>query len=159
MANRRMMPAVTTSSFVNSKVGGDACMTKRSAASTTRPSQCPDTRAWFTMRAHAAASAVATQGVLTPSTQASAPNIANRSASPNPIGVADAGKLGKENPSGVGRSSVAIGMVSCGAESPPPPPEHAEIASTIVLAIPINVSRFLGITLPAIRATEPFDDG
>ena len=153
-----MMPAATTSSFFNSKVGGDACMTKRSAASTTRPSQCPDTRAWFTMRAHAAASAVATQGVLTPSTQASAPNIANRSASPNPIGVADAGKLGKENPSGVGRSSVAIGMVSWGADCPPPP-EHAEIASTIVLAIPINVSRLLGITLPAIRATEPFDDG
>ena len=153
------MPAATISSFFNSKVGGDACLTNRSAASTTRPSQCPDTRAWFTMRAHAAASAVATHGVLTPSTQASAPNIANKSASPNPIGVPDAGKLGKENPSGEGRNSVAIGVVSCGADSPPLPPEHAEIASTNVLAIPNNVSRFFSMELRVIEAAEPFDDG
>ena len=108
------------------------------------------------MRAHAAASAVATHGVLTSSTHASTPNIANKSASPNPIGVADAGKLGKENPSGAGRSSVAIGMVSCGADAPPPPPppEHAEIASTIVQAIPRNVSRFFGMKLSAIQESE-----
>ncbi len=96
MANFRMMPVVVAESFANSNVGGLIFRLKRSDASATSPSQCPEMRAWFTMRAHAAASAVALQGVVTPSTHASAPNISNRSLAASSTFDAEAGKLGNE---------------------------------------------------------------
>ena len=119
VANFLMMVVVMSPSFDNSNDGGLVRRSKRSAASTTRPSQWPAMRAWFTMRAHAAASAVATHGLAIPSTHTCAPNMSNNSRSPKAAGVAEAGKLGNEKPSGVGRNVVATDSTNTGA----PPPE------------------------------------
>ena len=113
-------------SVVSSTEGGVAPSTNRRAASTTSPSQWPDARVWFTIRAHAAASAVGLHGSATPLTQASAPNMETKSVAPNSSGVAALGKLANENPFGTGRSSVATGVrtTSASGESDEFPLEH-----------------------------------
>ena len=93
-----MTAFVTSESFANSPVSGVSPCENRVAACTTRPSQWPEVLDSFTIRAHAAASAVNTQGSAMPSRQPLAPNISTMSASSNTSGDAELPKFGNANP-------------------------------------------------------------
>ena len=97
------MIACNVSPWVGSStVEGDSLPLKRDEARATSPSQCPDARAWLTIRAQADASAVRTHGAALPSTHTLSPepNIATRSDSSKlTSGYVDAGKFGKDQPS------------------------------------------------------------
>ena len=86
------------------------------------PSQCPLARAWLTICAHDAATAVGAQGSTTPPTQATPPNMAARSEPSKTSGVPTAPKLGNANPSSLATSVKA--MFSLVSEEPLP---HAVI--------------------------------
>ena len=109
------------------------------------------------MRAHAAASAVASHGSTTPPTQAPSPNMATKSLASNCSGVTEPGKFGNAKPSGVGRSVVAIGRDNCGAESVAPP-EQPAMMSVVAHTKPDNSARGLRMTLLAIQESELYCD-
>ena len=77
-----MMPRTVSTSDGSLIVSGVSLVVNRDEASTAKPKQCPDDRAWLIILAHAAASAVRTQGSATASTQilSLVPNISVTSA-------------------------------------------------------------------------------
>ena len=111
------MPCVISPSFGKSTVFGLTAEAKRTAACTTKPSQWPEARAWFTMRAHAAASAVGIQGSAFSPTHTPFPNMVTKSFTSNVSTETELGKFGNENPSESGRMVVA--MDSAFTSSPP----------------------------------------
>ena len=134
-----MMACVISSCCASVMVFGISLPMKRVEASTASPSQWPDTRAWFTMRAHARASADSSQSPLA-CTQISGPeeNIVDTSFALNSVGVAAAPKLGKAKPSGFGFAPLSTSPTDRaeffrGAElsdAPPPPPHAARSTAT-----------------------------
>ena len=148
VANARRIACVTSVFFSSSPVFGVTFSMKRLAASATRPSQWPDARAWFTMRANAAASGVGTHGSLPPAqTSGVAPNMATRSVASNSSVVRLAEKLANENPCSAGASVDTAGVR---ARSAPPddPPLHPESVMAAASAAARTDARQFLIPLP-----------
>ena len=135
VANARMMPCVTSPAFWSSFVTGVALSSKRAAACTAKPSQCPDARASFTMRAHAAAWVVSSHGDSLPSTHAAEPNMVTRSSVLKYSLVTEEPKLAKLKPFANGCNPESAGSAVTAAELPDPPLQPATAATMSTAAM------------------------
>ena len=160
VANVRIIACNVSCCEGNFTVAGVSLLLKRDDARATRPSQCPEARAWFTMRAHAAASAVSLQGVATPPTQmvSSEPNIDTKSVSSKfTSAYADDGKLGNDQPSVAVCRPVATAPLGASPpppeEAPPPPPPAPPPQAENTRAASVNMAiriRMRLLTAPPI---------
>ena len=118
---------------------GSAAAVKRSPADTAKPSQWPEARASFTMRANAAASGTNVHGIVPPThTSFERPNIFTRSSATNTSGEEVAVKLAKENPFGFTfrpvETSVAVRLTEPDDDDDPPPHDAIKNALKATMA-------------------------